>query len=592
VNFKAPVVMLTLILVLSLFSFSMIIPVEADPTTKFFVLTADPHWGSVEGTGSDEECTLMVDWIKYKNPDFMLMAGDVAEGQTWGGGKSTELQLSWASENFSDIISNTNIEKIWWTFGGNHDGYVDANYNNWDGATFLRSENLSSLWYTIKVGNNVFIFCSIIGCDATWSDSDWSIGNRDHIITQPHIDWLESQLAKYDTNNNIFIICHTQVQNTNIASGDDDWAQMGTTAWETVSTQLRNMFGNYSVDAWIHGHVHADPSHSYDDDNECNQGNIVLQGFNGVTGVMNTTYCHIGSVFHEHGAIPSIRTFPSLYYFNLTEGNSYIDIVAHRLDTNESVGITYNDSAGTQSSIRIPLDHSISGLSGNSPDDFEQFWCPWRYSDEAAPYQWWKDSQGFRIGKAGWVEHRYDLWEEKNITGFWANWSNTAGITLTHKIYRCTGWSGGNPSWSSGWWDESNVSGIPDSRWLFVNTSFTKTGSTGYIYNMSFNTTAGGGSLPFAFTSIDGGVNNSQTISSNRTFIWALNSSASYYHLQVSNTSDFASPFIDINDISESNYAQLYSENATHVTFTLPELLETYGAEYGFHYYRVRYYEN
>lgn len=95
------------------------------------------------------------------------------------------------------------------------------------------------------------------------------------------------------------------------------------------------------------------------------------------------------------------------------------------------------------------------------------------------------------------------------------------------------------------------------------------------------------------FYSINGGSNDSTVYVDGRTFIWTRVTDATHYQLQLSNSSDFGTTFIDFNNISEgceleSMLGGDYSENSTHATFVLPDAYEF--SYTGSHYQQVRAY--
>jgi len=88
--------------------------------------------------------------------------------------------------------------------------------------------------------------------------------------------------------------------------------------------------------------------------------------------------------------------------------------------------------------------------------------------------------------------------------------------------------------------------------------------------------------------------NNTVLNTVNRTFNWTIDYTAGRYHLEVSNSSDFSTVFINLSNISANNARLLampgcsYSENDHGVLFSLPW---KYNVTYpGTHYYRVRAY--
>jgi len=394
-----------------------------------------------------------------------------------------------ANKDFDDLIQNTNIENIWFTFGGGHDGYAHKTPPHWNGASFQRDRNLTSLWYTIKEGNNVFIFTSILQgspdpaiWDYGWGDPIDYLKNG-HFIAMNKLNWLESQLAEYEnTENNIFVITHTPIVHTNAYT--HDWAQMQRYTWMNTSDILLDLFEEYRVDVFIHAHVHTDPDKAYSNHTNVSAGNVLLRGFR--SDLPDTTFLHATDVNWEHGSTRGVNSnYPSVMYFKMIEGNNYFDLRAVRTDTNDTVGITYNNSNNdtTETTLRIPLSYSITGMdTSNQIDFFEQGWGVWEFSDEGN-YQWYKDSEGLRVNKSAWITSRWDLWEEEEITGFIVNYTETNG-TLSHQFYcsedRMSTWRG----------PYNDASDLGSCRWIQVNTTFSPiSGSVIYVYDMNFNMT-------------------------------------------------------------------------------------------------------
>lgn len=73
------------------------------------------------------------------------------------------------------------------------------------------------------------------------------------------------------------------------------------------------------------------------------------------------------------------------------------------------------------------------------------------------------------------------------------------------------------------------------------------------------------------FISIDGGGNCTIIYDSTPTFNWTIVDNTIQYWLQIATDSGFNSIVVDIDDINEANYPIEYDENATRVSFTLPD---------------------
>jgi len=76
---------------------------------------------------------------------------------------------------------------------------------------------------------------------------------------------------------------------------------------------------------------------------------------------------------------------------------------------------------------------------------------------------------------------------------------------------------------------------------------------------------------PLEIIDIDNNVNRSNIHNLNPIFNWTKKEGTARYWLQISNTSDFSSVYINITDINETIYPDEYSENVTAVSFILPD---------------------
>lgn len=81
------------------------------------------------------------------------------------------------------------------------------------------------------------------------------------------------------------------------------------------------------------------------------------------------------------------------------------------------------------------------------------------------------------------------------------------------------------------------------------------------------------GSPDVQFISIDGGTNGTAIYDSTPIFNWTIVSGATEYWLQIDDEPSFSSPWIvNLSDINEATYPAEYDENATRVSFTLPDV--------------------
>ena len=136
-------------------------------------------------------------------------------------------------------------------------------------------------------------------------------------------------------------------------------------------------------------------------------------------------------------------------------------------------------------------------------------------------------------------------------------------------------------------WGSNNLSDIPNTNFK-LNFSFS--GSSGKLFGIYMDNESYSPSPQpqedIQFTSISNQTNGSTVYNSYRTFVWTNYSNTQYYHLQVSNSSNFATTFINLTYINATTYPSHYSDNSTHITFVLPESHKVNWT--GTHYYRVR----
>jgi len=96
------------------------------------------------------------------------------------------------------------------------------------------------------------------------------------------------------------------------------------------------------------------------------------------------------------------------------------------------------------------------------------------------------------------------------------------------------------------------------------------------------------------FNNINSLNNTEETTSRHRTFNWTRDIGATIYQLQVSNTSDFSTTFINLTNITEGGYLEslpgcTYDEKGLYVEFSLPYAHNITFS--GKHYYRLRSYK-
>ena len=114
----------------------------------------------------------------------------------------------------------------------------------------------------------------------------------------------------------------------------------------------------------------------------------------------------------------------------------------------------------------------------------------------------------------------------------------------------------------------------------YKETNFFGDPALGYIWYDQTSDTAP------QFIHIDNGVNMTTVTNSTPTFNWSIVSESSQYWLQISNNDTFLSLVVNLSNITEFNFPSHYSQNATNVSFTLPD--EYALPDYKTYYCRVR----
>ena len=276
------------------------IPKQIKPNDSILVmLVTDTHWGGEgeanggEGNGAEDD---IEDWIacaKSFNPDYIFHIGDITD-------RGRDIQFAYAEQSFADIINSTNVDRIWTTAGGAHDGLMDYYYKEqkWK-LGFYRILNQTSQWYTLKIGNNVFVFCGNFAQPESWATpynygADNSTGKA-KLMNQNKVDWLDRTLAKWQgTGNNIFILYHLPLYDTNVYS--KTWVGKDPDRLVHEHTLIKNIIGKYTdVVAWFNGHVHIDPDEFADGLGSC------VSGASRANLPDHVHFIYCGDIWWEHG---------------------------------------------------------------------------------------------------------------------------------------------------------------------------------------------------------------------------------------------------------------------------------------------------
>ena len=484
---------------------------NGETTKKRILLTSDTHWGGIEHSGKAEDD--IPDWIKsikHLNPDYILHLGDITD-------HGEDEEFIQAYENFSEIIKTTNVTQVWTIGGGSHDGlpgYIlledylnlgpiskkifeifrstrigEKSIDLIDYLTqwlrikfklgFYQILNQTSQWYTLKIGNNIFIMVGFFHQPWTWSSGNYGGIGEANILNLNKVEWLNRTLSKWNgTGNNIFICHHFPLYHTNIYT--HEWAGMKNERFIYESELIMDILSNYTdVVAWFSGHVHADSNATYSNHPNVSKGTAVSGASRqDLPNHMNFVYC--GNIWKEHGTAWDIgkSSFSNLRYFDLIENQAYIDIQAWDSTNNKSANITVNNSENQVKYYRIQLPYQISNI--DTPIIYEQAWDVYDYC--RLRYPWYQDDEGLRCSQNSWIESRWDFWTIKNFSNTTLYIGTSDPCALNHQIYYSTD---GMKTWSKKWYNPDNLTNMPSSRWVKIITKI-NTKTEIFIRDISF----------------------------------------------------------------------------------------------------------
>ena len=480
-------------------------------SVKRVILVSDTHWGGKEYDGiAGDDIQDFIKCMKYLNPDYLLHLGDITE-------LGLKAEFTQARENFTDIIESTNINHIWSTGGGSHDGLVSyiplenffhlgsiarfffemftsnrigekihkilclltQNFRYKFCLGFYQILNQTSQWYTLKIGNNVFVMVGYFHQPATWSSGNYSGDDEANLLNMNKVNWLNATLAKWNgTGNNIFICHHFPLYHTNIYT--DSWAGMYDDRFQYESQIITNMLSNYTdVVAWFSGHVHVDSNATYSSELATSKGTAV-SGASRHHLPDHVHFINCGNIWKEHGkAYPSISTFSNFRYLDLKENQNFVAINAWDSTNNRSATMTVNDTDREVSEYIIELPYAIKNI--NDPITYEQGWDVYEYSEYR--YAWYQDNEGLLRNLDGWIESRWDFWEIKDFSNASLNVDTSNQDALSHLIYYS---NDGMNTWSNNWYTSFNLTSMPPARWVKIITNI-NTNSDVFIRDISFN---------------------------------------------------------------------------------------------------------
>lgn len=479
--------------------------------SKRVLLTSCTHWGGIEydGIAADD----IQDWmnsVKYLNPDYILHLGDITD-------YGEDEEFVQAYENFSEIIKTTNVNNIWSTGGGAHDGlagYIpledyfaldpivrqlierlkgtkigESVYSLIDFFTqwlrlkfklgFYQILNQTSQWYTLKIGNNVFVMVGYFQQQWTWASGNYGGCEEADLLNMNKVNWLNCTLAKWNgTGNNIFICHHFPLHHTNIYT--HKWAGMNNRRFVYESRLIMDILSHYTdVVAWLSGHVHVDSNATYSSHPKVSKGTAV----SGASRPDLPDHVHFiccGDIWKEHGMAydKKLSTFSNLRFFDLIEDQAYLDIQAWDSTNNKSATITVNNSENEVTYYRIQLPYPVSNL--DAPLIYEQAWDVYDYCE--LRYPWYQDDEGLRRGRDGWIESRWDFWGVKDFSDAILYVNTSDPDALDHQIYYSLD---GMETWSENRYTPDNLTNMPSARWVKVITNITTTTEI-FIRDISF----------------------------------------------------------------------------------------------------------
>jgi hypothetical protein len=442
-------------------------------------LVSDTHWANPDavehGVSAQTEIGKWMKSTTFLNPDYLFHLGDItnhADAASWQKAKVC----------YASILHATDCTHIYSIPGGKHDGFL-AYLNKWE-TGFHTILNQTSQWYTVKIGNIVFVCTGYFDIPSYWASGNYGGHDQAGIFCRNKLAWLDKTLAYWNgTGNNIIILNHVPIINTTCYSYS--WYAMSGDIDTYENTLIKQMLTKYTdVVGWFNGHIHTD-STSSGVDGRASHGNIC----NGSqrNDLPDVYFMNDGDIWYGHypaGASIHGITFTNanFRYFDLKEGDTYIDMYAWDSTHNTSVNLSYDNASSTVSVYRMQLRYLISGI--HSTPRYTQAWDFYDLSDKTY-YQWIQDDQGMRRDKNGYIISVWDYDAVRNFSKsvFFMDCSNRS--RFTHKIYYSNTYSveSFHTCWSTEWFDQTNITRIPDARYLMINTTIT-TNDVVYLRNM------------------------------------------------------------------------------------------------------------
>jgi hypothetical protein len=444
------------------------------PTTRRIALCADTHWGGVEQEGdSVEDIAAWIESTIGLNPDFLFHLGDIAES-------GQDAQFLGAQQAFSELVANTKIDRVWAIPGGHHDGLCRTTYISSFRMGFYRILNNTSQWYTLKIGNNVFIMLGYFAQPGSWSSGEYGGTDRADLLNRNKLDWLARTLAKWDRRGcNIFVCHHFPLHHTNIYT--ESWANMNRDRFVYESELILDLLRRtQDVVAWFSGHVHVDSDARYDDGPGTSDGTI-LDGAMRPDLPAHVHFISVGDIWREHGQAwgLGLSTAANFRYLDLVEGAEAVPLQSWDATSNAPAAMSLSSPGGLVWEYPLPLAYPLTGV--HEPIEYEQAWDVWEYSDEGE-YQWYQDNEGLRRNFDGWIESRWDFWEKRDFQLARMLVDSSNPDALQHEIQYS---NDGMQTWSTRSFTPETLREMPRARWVRVITAIT-TLTPVYIRNIEF----------------------------------------------------------------------------------------------------------
>lgn len=441
--------------------------------SRRILLCSDTHWGGWEADGdSVEDIAALMDSAIHLHPDHLFLLGDITD-------HGLESQFLDAYEGLADLVATTKIDRVWQIAGGNHDGLFAISGNRWR-LGFHRILGNTSQWYTLRIGNNVFIMLGYFAQPGTWSSGAYGGTARADIMNQNKVDWLARQLRKWDGRGyNIFLMHHFPLHHTNIYT--DTWANTSRDRFVYECDLILDLLEQtQDVVAWFSAHVHVDSDARHDDGPGTSDGTI-LDGATRPDLPAHVHFICIGDIWREHGKgwDLGLSTVANFRYLDLFEGADSLLLRAWNATDGQPAPMSVCSPGTDVWRYDLPLAYPIAGIT--EPIEYEQAWDVWEYSDEIN-YPWYQDNEGLRRACDGWIESRWDFWRQRDFSKATMVIDASDPSALEHRIYYS---NNAMYTWSNEHYTPETLRQMPSARWIRVVTHIT-TSAAVYIRDIRF----------------------------------------------------------------------------------------------------------